>query len=113
MYYSFRVEGGPISPAQAIKLSKSTNIFHAIVRCEVMFTDTAQSGLSYAREIEKDYSARIVDVHIPDIVEDMNSSMVLATSSRTTYIRFIRVSKTIIKNEGVLPHFRDWARTLQ
>lgn len=91
--YAFRVGGKPISPAQAVKLSKAANISTAVLRCKATFTDMMRSLLSYARATEENYGVRSVDVRIVDIVGDMKYLGLLAANSRTTYIRYVRVGR--------------------
>lgn len=59
--------------------------------------------LNYAPALKEDITVHFVDVRIMDIVEDMTSLNLLAANSSVTYRRYIRVGKTMIKRQGVLP----------
>lgn len=67
-----------------------------------MITDAIQSLMSYARAFEEENCERFVDVCITDVVEDVMSYNLFASNSRATYIQYIRVSKVMIKHQGVL-----------
>lgn len=89
--YGLRVDGRPISLAQATKISIIANISILRARLEATFSETMQRLLSYARKVGQDYVVRFVDVGIIDIVEYIMSLKFLAASSRGTYKQYIRV----------------------
>lgn len=101
--YEFRLHAKRISLAQKIKLSKIANIFTAILRLEVTFTNLMRSLLSYSGAFEEDYGVLFVDIRIKDIVEDMTPSNFLTANFRATYTHYIRIGKMIIKYRVVLP----------
>lgn len=103
MRYAFLVDSKPVSPAQAIKLSKQGNISAAIVRSKATFTDTMSGLLSYAQAYENDCCVRVVEVHIMNIVEAMKSLNFLAGNSRVTYTRYISLEKMMMVHQGMLP----------
>lgn len=82
--YKFFVAGAVILSAQAIKLSKFTNIFTATVRHKAICIDTMQCLLRYAREFKEDYEVRFVDVSIIEIMKDTMLSNIFCANSRET-----------------------------
>lgn len=85
--------------AQTIKLSKTADIFTAIVRYKATFTDTIQSLQRSARAFPEDYCVLFVDVRRWDIMEDMMSFNVLNANFRATYVRYIGVGRIMMNTK--------------
>lgn len=66
------------------------------------FVKTIQSLLSYTQVSQGDCGVRSVQTRTMDIVEDRMSSSFLAANYKSTYIRYNRVGKMIIKHQCVL-----------
>lgn len=99
--YSFQLDDKVILPAQETKLSKTANMFTAIMRQKVTFTGTMQTLLNHARTFENDYAVGSVEVRTMEMLEEMMFSNFLRASSRTTNARFIRGAKVMIKSKVV------------
>lgn len=73
------------------------------MQSEGTFMDTMLSLLNYAQVFKKDYGVRFVDLKTMDIVEDVLPSNALTVNCNASYILYIRVSRTMIKYQNVLP----------
>lgn len=103
MRYAFRINENPITSPQEIKLSKIECISIEIVRRKTAFTDIIQSVLNYVRSFWEDYVVSLIDMPVLNIINYMISLIFLATSSKSTYARYIPATKVIIKKDGTLP----------
>lgn len=65
--------------------------------------DTVQSILNYAQEFEEELAVSFVDKFVLDIVNDVMFLNIRATNSKAAYARDIRIFKTMINSEGILP----------
>lgn len=93
MFYTYRADCKAISSAQAIRWSKISKLFTAIVPRKATFVRTMQSLLSYVEEFDEDYNVRSVDVRITDVMDDMMYSNFFAANCRTVYIGYKRVNR--------------------
>lgn len=57
---------------------------------------------SYERSFDEEYGENFVNVLIADIVENMLPSNVLAASFISTYLRYVCLSKMMIKDRSLL-----------
>lgn len=96
-----------ILPAQTVKPNKIASISTAIVGCEATFSDMVQSLLRYVWPSGEYYGVCFVNVHILDIVDDIIDYNFWSVSSGATYVRYIKVDKMPMKNQGVIPLFRS------
>lgn len=64
-----------------------------------------ESLLSYVQLFREDYRLRFLNVRILEIVQEMIFSNILSTDSRATYLRYCKVPKMMMKNQGVLSLF--------
>lgn len=96
--------------AQEITLSKIGNNLTAIIRREKSFTNRIQNIVNHAQVIEGDYEMSFVDACVLSIVDDMMLPKSLAANSKSTYARFIRFTRVMIKKEGALPILTSFSK---
>lgn len=69
---ALRTKEKPILPAQAVKLSKTANIWRAIPKRKVIFVDSMQSLQGFIKSIfDESQTACFVEVAMMDILESM------------------------------------------
>lgn len=57
----------------------------------------------YERVFEDVFGARLVNMHVMKIADDIKSSKVLVASFRVTYLRYVIDSRIMIKHKDLLP----------
>lgn len=69
-WYAFRSDDKPVFPAQAIKLSRTTNSSTVIVQREASFKNNIHSVLCYLQVFEENYSTSFVEALNTDITDN-------------------------------------------
>lgn len=82
-----------ISPFQAEKLRKMTNISAEIIWNKTTSTDTMQSLLNVCEDFWKNYFVRFVNVRQMKIGDSIMSCSALDVSFRATYRRYTTIEK--------------------
>lgn len=86
VWYAFQVGRKAILSTQALNLRRAAYISTDDVQHKVAFADTMKSLLCYEQAFEDDYSMRVVDVSIMDMVDDLFPQMFwLPALDRHTY----------------------------
>lgn len=78
------IDGKPVIPAHAFKLSKMRIVSTAMECRETSFSDSIQSVLNNAQVFEEDYAVSLVEESVLGIFNKMMQSNFLATNSKAT-----------------------------
>lgn len=91
LYYILQIDSKANLSAQVIKPSRISNLSTVIFRRKVTLMQTMQSLLGNTQALVQICDVRFADLCIMDIVNEVASSIVLATSSRATFLCYFRV----------------------
>lgn len=91
-----RQNGAAISQADTIKLSKVANTCTAIFKRGTTFVDVGNVMLNYAGAFLPQQAIYRMNARMKDVFEDRISPGLLLTRSRTTFIRYVWFTKSLL-----------------